>query len=123
MTGEMFGQKFSRAPNAMQNPFGKVAFAKIARHFARDFLPEFITATRVNSAITNDCELPDVRSNEQQNAVSFRGFLHAQMVEHLLRGGHGVLRFLAADEDADFAAHFCLGIGNRFDDGIVLKLV
>ena len=123
MTGKVFRQKFSRAPNAMQNPPGEFTLAKMARHFVRDFLPKFITATRVNRAIADHRELPDARSDEQQNTVLFRGFLHAQMVKNLLGGGHCILRFLAADEDADFAAHFGLRFANRLDDGIVLEMV
>ena len=123
MTGKMFGQKFSGAPNAMKNPLGEFALAKMARHFVRDFLPEFIAATLMNRAVADDRELPDARSDEQQNAVSFLGLLHAQMMENLLRGGHRIVRFLAADEDANLAAHFGFRLANRLDDGIVLKLV
>ena len=123
MTGKVFGQKFSRAPNAMKNPLGEFTLAKMARHFARDFLPEFISATRLNRAIANHRELPGARSDEQQNAISFLALLHPQMMENPLRGGHCILRFLAADEDADFGAHFGLRFANRLDDGIVLKLV
>jgi len=77
----------------------------------------------MNRAIADHRELPDARSDEQQNAVSFPALLHSQMMENLLRGGHCILRFLAADEDADLAAHFGLRFSNRLDDGLVLKLV
>lgn len=77
----------------------------------------------MNRAVADDRELPGAWSDEQQYAIAFRAFLHPQMMENLLRGGHGILRFLAADEDADLAAHFGLRFANRLDDGIVLKLV
>jgi len=77
----------------------------------------------MNRAIADHREFPDARSDKQQNSVSLLALLHPQMMENFLRSGHGILRFLAADEDADFAAHFGLCVANRLDDGIVLKLV
>lgn len=122
MTGKMLRQQFSRAPHAMQNPPGKFTLAKMAGHFLRDFLPEFITALRMNRAIANHREFLDARSNEQQDTVLFPALVHLQMMENLFRGGHRILRLLAADKDADLPAHFGLGLGNRLDDGVVLKL-
>jgi len=123
MTGEVVRQNFSRAPHAMNDSLGEFAPAKIDLHLVRDFLSELIAALLVNGAFADDGEFPDARSDEKQNAISFRGLLHAEMVEHLLGGGHCILRFFAADEDADLAAHFGFHVANLLDDRIVLKPV
>lgn len=119
----MIGQKFSSAADAMNNSLGKLAFAEISGHLVRDFFPKFIAAALMHRAVADDREFSNARCDEKQNAIFFRALVHAQMMEHFSGGGHGVIRFLAADEDADLAAHFAFDLGNLLDDGIVLQPV
>ena len=67
-------------------------------------------------------ERMNARGDEYEYAVSFRGLVHSQMRERLLRSGDRVFGFLAADEDANLAARFRLRLADGFDDGVVLKL-
>lgn len=118
----MLGQKFPCTADSMQNSLGELPLSKIARHLVRDFLPKFIPALRVNGAVANDCKFSNARRDEKQNSVSLRRFLHSQMMKNFLRGGDRIFRFFAADEDLNLAPHFQFGLGDCFDNRVMLKL-
>src|ERR1044072_5068736 len=60
--------------------------------------------------------------DEDQNAISFARFHHAQSFKFVLSRSNRFLDFLLTDEDSDFAGSFLLGVTNRRDDFIVLQL-
>lgn len=97
MARKMFSQQRGRAIDAVQNAFGEIAAAEMRGNFLGDFLPKCVAALGMNSRVADNRKLPDARSHENQNTILLFGFVHAEMDERLLRRGHGVIRFLAAD--------------------------
>ena len=92
------------------------------RNFVGDFLPKLLAALGMYGGIADDGKFSHARGDKYQDAIFLLGFVHAQMHERFLRGGHGVFRFLAADEDTDFTAGFFLSLADGRHDRVMLKL-
>ena len=120
---KMRGQQFAGFLDAVDDAGSEIGFLKMAGHLTGQPLPKGVTAFLMHGSVADDGKFSGARRDKNQNPVVVACLRHAKPFELILGGGDGVLYFLVADENTDFAGSFFLGILDGGDDVVMPQLV
>src|SRR5580704_14781922 len=102
----MFGEQVGDLLDALHNTFCRLALGKVMGHRIGNAPPAGISTLRMHGLITDDRKGSRTGSNQNQDPVSLRAFMHGITDELALRLGHWIYYFFTADDDANLSGGF-----------------
>ena len=120
--GKMLREEFAGFLDAVEDALGEAGFLEMAGHLGGNVGPEGVAATLMHASVADDGEFAHAGRDVDEDAIAIRGFVHAKARELRLSGGDGVVGFMPADEDADFAGGEALGFLDRGNNLLVVQL-